>query len=241
MDIGKSFSFPFEDERWLSKSVIGAIVAIVPIVNFAWLGYLIELLRAVMAGTPKPLPEWGNFGEKWVKGLLLTFASMIYAIPALILACIPLTMLGGLSATQESNLSDQLGGLLAGVGGIFGCLILVYSLFLTFILPAIYINYARNSTFSALFEFGRIIKIATDELGKYVTAWLVSLLAGIVVGLVVGILTALVGWIPCVGWALAWLVSAVGSVYIFYIYGHLFGQVGAAQGKPLSPSSSITM
>jgi hypothetical protein len=241
MDIGKSFSFPFEDERWLSKSVIGAIVAAVPIVNFAWLGYLVDVVRNVMAGNPKPLPEWSDFGEKWVRGLLLTFASMIYAIPVLVLACIPLTMLGGLSASQNSNLSDQLGGLLAGVGGIFGCLILVYSLFLTFILPAIYINYARNSTFGALFEFGRIIKIASDELGKYVTAWLVSLLAGIVVGLVVGVITMLVGWIPCVGWILVILVSAVGSVYAFYIYGHLFGQVGAAQGTPLSPTSSITM
>jgi len=70
------------------------------------------------------------------QGLMLTFASMIYAIPALILACIPLTMLGGLSATQEGNLSDQLGGLLAGVGASSGA-VLVYSLFLTFILPAI--------------------------------------------------------------------------------------------------------
>jgi len=66
-----------------------------------------------------------------------------------------------------------------------------------------------------LFEFGRIIKIAFDELGKYVTAWLVSLLAGIVVGLVIGILTALVGWIPCVGWALAgWSPQSAACIFL---------------------------
>jgi uncharacterized membrane protein YeaQ/YmgE (transglycosylase-associated protein family) len=241
MDIGKSFSFPFQDERWLSKSLIGAIVAAVPIVNFAWLGYLVDLVRNVMAGSTTPLPEWGDFGNKWVRGLLLTFASMIYAIPAIILACIPLTMLGGFSATQSGDLTDQAAGSFAGVGGIFACLIAVYSLFLTFILPAIYINYARNSTFAALFEFSRIFAIIRDELSKYATAWVVSLLAGIVVGLVVGLVTGLVGWIPCVGWVLAILIGAVGSVYTFYIYGHLFGQVGAAQGKPLSPSNQITL
>ena len=241
MDIGKSFSYPFEDDRWLSKSVIGAIVAAVPIINFAWAGYVIDLLRAVMAGTPKPLPEWSEFGEKWVRGAILFVASLIYSIPVLVLSCIPLTLLGGLSATQEGNLSDQAAALFTGVGGIFGCLILIYGLFLTFIFPAIFINYARNSTFSALFEFGRIMKIISTELAMYVTAWLVSLLAGIVVGLVVGLFATILGFIPCLGWILAILISAVGSVYTFYIYGHLFGQVGAAQGTPLSPSSEITM
>jgi hypothetical protein len=225
MDIGKSFSFPFEDEKWLSKSLIGVLVAIVPIVNFAWGGYLIELLKAVINNDPKPLPEWGNFGEKFFKGLYLVIASFVYAIPALILACIPLTMLGGMSAFSENgDVMNNLGGVIAGVGGIFGCLLLLYSLFLSFIYPAIYIHFARMDNFGAFFEFGNIMKVMRANTGQYLTAWLVTLVAGVLVSIVVGLVTTVLGWIPCVGWIIAWIVSGVGYVYTFYIFAHLFGQ-----------------
>jgi len=58
MDIGKSFSYPFEDNKWLSKLIIGALVSIVPILNFAWAGYLIDLLKNVINKAAEPLPEW---------------------------------------------------------------------------------------------------------------------------------------------------------------------------------------
>ena len=235
MDIGKSFSYPFEDEKWLSKSLIGVIVAAVPIVNFAWGGYLIDLLKAVINGDPRPLPEWGNFGEKWMKGLSLVAASLIYAIPALVLMCIPLTLLGGMSAFQgDSNWLESMGGMLAGVGGLFGCLLVLYSLFLSFIYPAIYIHYARLESFGAFFEIGNIMKIIRGNTGQYLTAWLVSLVAGVLVGILIGLLTAVVGWIPCIGWIISLLVSAVGGVYIFYIYAHLFGQFA-------QPAASMTV
>ena len=232
MDIGKSFSYPFEDEKWLSKSLIGVIVVAVPIVNFAWGGYLIDLLKAVINGDPRPLPEWGNFGEKWVKGLYLVIASLIYAIPALVLMCIPLTLLGGMSSFQEgTDMLDRMGGVFAGVGGIFACLLALYSLFLTFIYPAIYIHYARLESFGAFFEFGNIMKVIRGKTGQYVTAWLVSLVAGVLVGILIGLLSAVIGWIPCIGWIISLLVSAVGGVYVFYIYAHLFGQFAQPAGS----------
>jgi hypothetical protein len=229
MDIGKSFSFPFEDEKWLSKSLIGVIVAIIPIVNFAWGGYLIDLLKAVVNDDPKPLPEWSNFGDKFTKGLFLVAASIVYAIPLLILACIPLTLLGGMSTFQEgADVIDRMGGVFAGVGGIFGCLALLYSLFLTFIYPAIYIHFARLENFGAFFEFGNIMKIIRANTGQYLTAWLVSLVAGVLVSIVVGLVTTVLGWIPCLGWIIAWIVSGIGYVYTFYVFAHLFGQYARA-------------
>jgi VIT1/CCC1 family predicted Fe2+/Mn2+ transporter len=116
---------------------------------------------------------------------------------------------------------------------------LLYSLALSFFLPAAYIHYAKSYEFGALFEFGKIIKVATDDLGKYITAWLVSLLAAVLVGLVVGIVTGLIGWIPCIGWIIAWLIGALAGVYVFYIYGHLFGQVAAGPNAVLPPSKEL--
>jgi hypothetical protein len=58
MDIGKAFSFPFEDDDWLTKLFLGAVVSIVPILNFAWGGYTVDILRNVIDGVPRPLPAW---------------------------------------------------------------------------------------------------------------------------------------------------------------------------------------
>ncbi len=235
MDIGKSFSFPFEDEQWLEKSLIGALVAAIPIVNFAWGGYLIDLLKNVMRGQDVPLPEWGDFGDKWMKGLYLSLASFVYAIPIFLLSCILVATFSGAAYQQGEELTDQLIALLTGVGGILGCLIALYALALSFFFPAAYIHYARVGTFGAFFEIGKIFKIVTADTGKYITAWLVSMVAGIVVSSAVALLTTALGFIPCLGWALGILVSAVSGVYVFYVYGHLFGQVGAPQTQALIP------
>jgi hypothetical protein len=242
MNFGKAFNYPFEDDRWLTKSLIGALVTAIPIVNFAWGGYLIDLLKNVISGNPRPLPEWSDFGDKWVKGFLVFLASLIYAIPALILMCIPLVLLGGAAQLQGGDLQENAVGLFAGVGGLFGCLAALYGLFLSYVYPSVYIHYSRIGTFGAFFEFGNIIKIATKDTGKYITAWLLSLVAGLVVGGVVFLLSILIGWIPCIGWIIVWVVSAVAGVYVFYVYAHLFGQYAAEPGSSITvpPAGDIT-
>jgi hypothetical protein len=225
MDFGKSFSYPFEDKNWLNKTIIGAIVTAVPIVNFAWAGYGIDLLKNVLRGDPQPLPEWSDFGDKWVRGLMIFLASLVYAIPALVLACIPgvLFFIPAMSS-QSGDIQDTMLGVLTGVGGLFACLVALYALLLTFIYPAVYIHYARVGTFGSFFEFGKIFKIVRADLGKYLSAWLLAIVAGFVVGLVVGLVSALLGFIPCIGWVISWILSALVGVYIFYVYVHLFGQ-----------------
>jgi hypothetical protein len=106
---------------------------------------------------------------------------------------------------------------------------------LSFGFPAVYINFARKGTFGSCFEFGEITKIITTNLSKYLTAWLISIVGGIVVGTIIGLVSALIGWIPCIGWAIAWLISAVGGVYISTLFAHLFGQVPASAGMEMTP------
>ena len=38
MDVGKSVGYVFEDQKWTNKLLIGMLVSIVPIVNFALFG-----------------------------------------------------------------------------------------------------------------------------------------------------------------------------------------------------------
>ena len=64
LDIGKAFTYVTEDPKWVSKVLIGGGLIIAGFLTLVgWLftlpvvgGYLILLLRNVIAGQPQPLP-----------------------------------------------------------------------------------------------------------------------------------------------------------------------------------------
>ena len=230
MDIGKAFSYPFEDDEWLTKLFLGAIVSIVPILNFAWSGYTVDILRNVIDGVARPLPSWSDFGEKFVKGFIIWAAGFIYSLPAIIIACIPFGLLVIPASMEGSDISEALISAFTGIGIVLICLMAIYLLLLTIYYPAVYINFARKGSFGSCFEFGEIFSIISENTSKYLTAWLVSIGGAIVVGIVVAVLSIVLSLIPCIGWVLTWLISALSSVYLFAIYVHLFGQVDAQPG-----------
>ena len=227
MDIGKSFSYPFQDNKWLSKLIIGALVSIVPILNFAWAGYLVDLVKNVMNQAVEPLPEWTDFGNKFMKGLYIWVAGLIYALPAICLATIFFTTLGVSLSSVTEDTANTLGSVFSGVGILLTCLIVLYSLVLSFFYPAMIIHFSQKEAFGSLFEIGAIIKVATSKLSPYLTAWLIGIVAAIIVGIVIGLVSAVLGFIPCVGWILAWIVGGLAGVYTTAVWGHLFGQVAA--------------
>jgi hypothetical protein len=235
MDIGKAFTFPFEDDDWLTKLFLGAIVSIVPILNFAWGGYTVDLMRNVIDGVERPLPGWSDFGDKFVKGFIIWIAGFIYALPVFIIGCLPLGFLVIPASLEGAQLSDALAATFTGVGIVLICILALYLLALTFFYPAVYINFARKGSFGSCFEIGEIVKIISEHTSKYFTAWLVSIVGGIVVGIIVMLLSFVLAIIPCIGWILTWVISALSSVYIFAIYSHLFGQV------VYDPAASMTL
>ena len=227
MDIGKSFSYPFEDDEWLTKLFLGAIVSAVPILNFAWTGYTVDIMRNVIDGVSMPMPAWSDFGDKFVKGFLVWAAGFIYTLPALIIACLPLGFLIIPATMESSNTTETLISVFTGIGILFLCLLVLYLLAFSFYFPAVYINFARKGTFGSCFEIREIIKIVSQNTSKYLTAWLVSIVGAIVVGIIVMLVSLVLAIIPCIGWLITWVISALSSVYIFTLYSHLFGQVVA--------------
>ena len=64
MDIGKAFSFVFEDEEWVSKILIGGLIALIPLVGqLVVLGYALKVAQNVAQGSPRPLPR-SKFSSK---------------------------------------------------------------------------------------------------------------------------------------------------------------------------------
>ena len=69
MNLGRGLRFPLDDPQWLPKVLIGTLVSLVPILNVAGVGYMLDVTRNVVAGRETPLPEWDNFGDKFVRRL----------------------------------------------------------------------------------------------------------------------------------------------------------------------------
>jgi hypothetical protein len=234
MDIGKSIGYVFEDKKWTNKLLIGMLVSVVPIVNFALFGWLIDIMRNVSQRATEPLPEWDNFGDKFVKGAILFVVGLIYSLPALLLTC-PMFFIPFMRGDFSHSERQAVAGLFVGSTLALSCVIAIYALLLSFLMPAIYLNFARKGTFSACFEFGEIWRIMSKNLGDYIVAWLVAIVVGIGVMFVIGLVAGLLSIIPCCGWIAAWVLLGTAGVYITAVFGHLFGQIGA---EP--PDQSLT-
>lgn len=230
MDIGKSFSFIFEDPRWLTKILIGTVVMIISMVLMPFLigilglaiitGYSLDVLKNVRRGDKYPLPEWQDrWGEWLVLGLKLLVVVLVWALP-IILVSIPMTIGFGLA--------DQQGGEVIGslVAVCFSCLLLLWTVVLLAVTPAIYIRVAETEQISAGLKFGDILSFTRDHIGEVILASLLYVAASFVVGMV----GAIVGTILCLVGLLVTIPAA--QLITMLIQSHLYAQVGMGSPKP---------
>ena len=244
MEIGRSFTFPFQDKSWFSKLLIAAVVSIVPIVNFALVGWMVDLAKRVMDHELEELPGWDEFGKKWMGGLYYTVAGFIYALPVILVSCILFAITFGstFAAAQEGNTDEVIGAIMAGNSVVvicLSCLMAIYGLVLSVLMPALMVHYAKEGSFGAMFKLGTVFGKVRENAGPFFLAWLVTLVFGFLVGFVMSGIVMLVGWIPCIGWIITLLVSLLAAPYTSAVYAHLFGQYGdKAYGVPAPISSA---
>jgi hypothetical protein len=228
MQLGKAFGFIFDDNKWVSKLLLGGLISIVPILNFAWPGYTNEIIRRVARGDPDPLPTWDDLGTKFMQGLLFVIATFIYTLPIIIVSSLT-SIPAALGSAVGGDTGEVLNTLGAGASVGVSCLIGIYGILLSLLLPAAQINYVRKNTFASLFELGTIYKIATADVGSYLIAWLGYFLISILVGVVIAIAFVPLMLLLCLGWVLLLVLFMVANPFIQCVYGHLFGQYAALQ------------
>jgi hypothetical protein len=120
MNIAKAFSFVFEDEAWVSKVLLGGVLFLIPIVNFAVFGYMLKVAQNVAQGNPRPLPEWGDFGGHFMRGLYWFVIQVVYQLPTIILYVLFFCVI----AAAGGVANGQRGGNGAGAIGALGfCLL----------------------------------------------------------------------------------------------------------------------
>jgi hypothetical protein len=152
-------------------------------------------------------------------------ALFIYTLPVWLLLCVGLgvTLFPVLGASVDNTqVSELLAGITAVSWIILSCIVVIFAVALTFITPAISIQYARTNDFSACLRVGEVLQITRTNLGDIIIVMLASLLANFVLQTVVATLSATICLI-IVAIPLAW----VGSLWISAASSHLTGQIAA--------------
>lgn len=225
MDIGKAFAFVFDDDQWITKILIGAgilllgtlfswVLLIPLILAFAILsGYMVEIMRRVMRGQMDGLPEWNDWGKLIADGFKAIIIGLVYALPAIIVS-LCLGVPAGLLAEEAEGLSVTLNLLTS-------CLTILWSIFVSILLPAATAFWVARDDLSAAFRFGEVIAFVRNNLSTYLITFVMMLVANIVGGL---------GTIVCgVG-------VLVTLPYSYMVTGHLYGQAYVqAQGQAATP------
>lgn len=158
-DVGRAAKRPFTDIKSL---IIGIVLMIIPIVNFAVVGYMLKCAKTAAQGD-YTLPEWTDWGGLIISGIIAAVIMFVYMIPGWI--CI---FLGGAGAVFLGDLGFiavlllPLGGLLMLIGGLFGSVGLI--------------KYSIEGNIGSGFAFGEIIHKAINM--EYIISYVVAAIVG---------------------------------------------------------------
>jgi hypothetical protein len=233
LDVAKAFTFVTEDEQWVGKIGIGALIAlgsifIIPIPLL--LGYQVGVTRNVMKGEKRPLPQWEEFGQLFADGLSILLAQIVYTLPFWLIVCVALFSTVGLSGLTDAVSEDLLATGFIATWGVMMCLTLLFIVAWFFFSPAIVIQYVRTNSLAACFRFGEVIAIIRENVGDIVIAGLAAFGATFVLNVVVGGLSI----IPCLGQIVGVLLLFAGSPWLLAMMGHLYGQIAAGEAADTS-------
>jgi hypothetical protein len=227
IDIGKAITYITEDERWMTKLGIAALIFLAStflIIPFPLLiGYQIAIMRRVMAGDKRPLPEWDDFGKLFMDGLYVCIALLVYTAPLWILMCVGMSTiifpaLGG----GNEDLTAILGGITLVSWGLISCVALILWAILFFIIPSVMIQYARTDDFGSCFRFGEIMAIARANLVNIIAVAAINLVGNFAMQIVASMLFATF-CLAIVAIPLIW----IGTVWLLAVSAHLYGQIAA--------------
>jgi ABC-type sugar transport system permease subunit len=226
MDIGKSFTFVFEDENWITKLLLAAAILLLGIL-FSWLlliplvlalallgGYSAEITRQVIGGELNKLPEWDDWGKLIADGLKVVVIGIVYALPIIVIGlCLGLPI---------AILAENSQGVASLFSMLLSCLGLLWAIVMSLALPAAIAFWVANDDLSAAFRFGDVIGLVRDNFATYLITFLMSWVANFIGEL--GSIVCGVGWLVTVPYALM-------------VTGHLYGQAySEAMGQAAQPT-----
>jgi hypothetical protein len=214
MEFGKAFTYVFEDDDWIMKTIIAALVSLIPIIGqITVMGWGLEVTRRVIKQEPNPLPDWSDFGGHIVKGLVAWVIGFVYALPIILIWICPTVLLAA-AGDDETVMT-----IYSVVSACFGCLTFLYAILLLLLYPAAIGKYVDTGEFGAAFRFGEIWGLVRAAPGAFLMTILGALIAGIIAPL--GLILCFIG----VLWTQA---------YAVLINSHLWGQAYSEAQKAVA-------
>jgi len=175
-DFGKPFTYVFDDPRWLNKILLGGLFYLAGFFIIGWffvLGYVAQVTRNVIAGEQQPLPEWEDLGRFFNEGARLIGVVLVYIIPVFMLA-VAIMIPSGILNSIDNEAAQSIGGIMVGC---LSCLFVPLSLALMVFMPASMLFAIAEQRFGAAFELGRLWNFMVANIGNYLLAVVVYLIA----------------------------------------------------------------
>jgi uncharacterized protein DUF4013 len=213
-DFGKPFTYVFDDPRWINKILLGGLFYLAGFFIIGWffiLGYVAQVTRNVIADHERPLPEWDDLGNFLSEGARLIGVVLVYIIPVFMLVIAVMVPTGVLNSIENEGV-QAVGGVMVGC---LSCLFVPLSLAMLVFMPASLLFAIAEQRFSAAFEFGRIWNFITANVGNYLLAIVVYLIARFLSGF--GIALLCIGVVFTGFWS--FLITAHGFAQVYRLHG----------------------
>ncbi len=201
MDVGLAFTFPFQDEEWVTKLILASVILLIPVLGvIVVLGWSLAISRGVIKGEAQPLAGWADFADLLTIGFKAFIISLVYALPIIIIS-IPFGLIAAMFEDAE--------GWIAFASICFSCFSILYGLVLAFIYPAAMGELAATDDMGAALNPTRIMELVRKAPNAYVLTFLATIGVSFLAGF--GVLLCIVGVL-------------FTMAYAYAVYGHLFGQ-----------------
>lgn len=198
----------------LGSVFIGGILMVVSfllIPLFLVQGYLLRIAENTMKKDDS-MPNWENFGDMMVKGLIVFLIGLAYFIIPVIVFFI----LGGISLI--SLMTKNPAGIISAIGGLLFALLIAGILFL--ILGFMYIfgilRYVETGNLASAFGFGEILNRISKKFGEFIVAYIIMLGICIITLVFLGLMSAILIGIVLFPFAI---------FYIMIVFYRLFAKI----------------
>jgi hypothetical protein len=231
MDIGQSFSYIAEDEKWIEKLGIGALIGLIPIANFAVFGYQVQIARNVWRGEERPLPSWDEFGKLLVDGLRIVGAMMVYMLPMFLIygvmaiGIVVFSVMADSGAYASSTAGgDEFISIMIVMMSLSMLCLMPYMLLVWLLYPMFFIQVARHGSLKSCFALRDMWALLKAQPANYLLVIGVVFGVSVVISFVLMPVFLVAMFIPCLGIFITMFASGAMNILVGAVSGHLEGQ-----------------